>query len=82
MQQPTLTVSSVVNLAELFMSLQTPSSWPRLAEYLRSQKDLVNAKGDEAEVLAINTVLRAFEALRKGRNLERHELKRYWDTNF
>jgi hypothetical protein len=69
--------------AEIFLSLQTPrGSWPRLAKYLRSQKDLVDARGHKAEPLAIETVLRAHEALRQHRDLQRHELKGYWDTDF
>jgi hypothetical protein len=64
------------------MTLQTPRSWSPLAEYLRSQKDLVKAAGDASELLAIDAVVRARHALRHANILERHELKWYWDSEF
>jgi hypothetical protein len=64
------------------MSLQTPRSWSQLADYLRSQKDFVKAAGNTSELLAIDAVVRARDALRHATILERHELKQYWDSEF
>jgi hypothetical protein len=56
--------------------LQTPRNWISLAEYLRSQQELVKAAGDAGELLAIDAVARARDVLR---NLE---LEQYWDSKF
>jgi len=63
-------------LVEIFEALQTPRNWISLAEYLRSQQELVKAAGDAAELLAIDAVARARDVLR---NLE---LEQYWDSKF
>lgn len=75
-----LILDYIYGTAEIFRSLGSPrDTWPRLAAYLRSQQDLVKARGSDAELLAIDDVVHARNALRRSRNDEHQQ---FWDSTF
>ena len=68
--------------AEIFLSLQNPRTmWQHLAKYLCFQKDIVNARGDEGELLAVDIMLHARESLQQDPDYQKHNLKQFWDSN-
>jgi hypothetical protein len=72
-------LNSTSRSADIFTALQLPSAWQGLATYLRSQMDLVRARG---LVQSEQQVLFKVREARRTLKLERRELRDFWDHEF